>query len=224
MSLFPRTARALDEVQRPEQLERFDPDQLVATASAEQRAPGTTLAELGEQLDALRGLLDEIERFTEKSVRIGLQRSADGLPAKLRTLVHSTVISYADNLPLLRSRIGAALARVNVPGAEDLVERVVELAERALAVRASLRQGVLALAQRVAADWRTVAERGARDRSQPDEPLLAWRRARMDLEQLAGNGRVLEAGSFRERLERITSPEDPPEEEKPDRFSLLELD
>ena len=46
----------------------------------------------------------------------------------------------------------------------------------------------------------------------------------MDLAQLVERPELLDEAGFDERLERITDPEDPPEAERPDRFSLLEID
>jgi hypothetical protein len=224
MSAFPRASRLLDEVQHLEKLERFVATDFLAAAREAVEPPGATLAVLASQLDALRGLLTEIDRFAQKSMRIRLGGSSDVLPPQLRTLLHSTVLAYERDLPLLRARVAGALARLDPSNAGEVADRVIAMAETVLAARATLRQGVLELAQGVAAAWRPTAERAVRDRSQPDEERARWKRAHVDLERIAERGDALDAGSFAERLARIPTPDDPPEEERPDRFSLLELD
>jgi hypothetical protein len=224
MSAFPRALRLLDEVQHLPQLERFDPAAFLAAVRAELEPPGASLDDLIRQLDALRGLLGDVDRFAEKSMRIRLVRSPDALPPQLRTLLHATVVSYERDLSLLRSRISGALARLDPATAAEVTDRVIAMAEEVLAVRATLRQVILDAAPEVAAAWLPIAERAARDRSQPDPARERWKRAWTDLQAVAARGELLETGSTAERLDRMTAPGEPPEEERPDRFSLLELD
>ena len=216
--MFPRAARILDEVQNLTQLDRFDPAAFIAAARGELGAPGSTLEQLGAQLDGVRGLLAEVDRFAQKEMRIRVIPL--DLPPQLRTLVHTTIVGYERDLALLRGRIAPALARLG----SDAVDAVMQAAEQTLATREPLRAGLLVLAQTSAAAWMPVADRAARDRSQPDEQRERWKRARVDLENLAARGETLDAGSFAERLQRIATPEDPPDEERPHRFELLELD
>jgi hypothetical protein len=211
-----RALRILDEVQHLPQLERFEPAAFVAAAEAEIAAPGGGLDALAGQLETLRGGLGAIDRFAQKAMRIRLLHAGDGLPPQLRTLVQTTIVAYQADLPLLRSRIARA--------AGDATDGVLAAAGQVLATRAALRAGVLEIAQRVAAAWIPVADRAARDRSQPDEQRERWNRARADLAAIAARGDALDAGSFEERLARVTPAEDPPEEERPHRFELLEID
>ena len=216
--MFPRAARVLDEVQNLAQLERFDPRAFAGAAEAELPAAGTSLDELGSQLDGMRAALDAIDRFAQKEMRIRLIRV--DLPPQLRTLFQTTIVSYERDLPLLRDRVAAAVARLGA----GPIDEVMQAAEQTLATRARLRLGLHQLAQSLAAAWLPVAERAARDRSQPDEQRDRWKRARVDLANLAARGEAIDAGTFAERLARIASPEDPPDEERPHRFELLEID
>ncbi len=225
MTAFTRASELLDEVQHLAQLERFDPGPFLSAVGASTEPPGATLAALAAQLDGLRDVLGEIDRFAGKSMRIRMLHE-EILPAQLRTLLHSTLLAYERDLPLLRQRVAGSLARVAPDQVAAVTERVLATAEQVLAVRAALRHGVLEQARAVAAAWLPVAARAARDRSQPDGERDRWKRARVDLEQLAARGEVLDGGSFGERLERLPAPEEPPDDEaeRPDRFSLLELD
>jgi hypothetical protein len=208
-------ARLLDRVQSVEQLAAFDPATFLAAARADLAAPVADVEALGAALDDLRALLGEIDRFTQKNMNIRLVAALD-LPRQLRGLLHTTIIAYEHQLPLLRQRLGAAL------GAH--LDLVVAMAESVLATRATLRQGIAGLLPEVAAAWQPVAQRAIRDRSQRDEVRARWKRAAVDLGQLAVA--TLESGSFAERLERIPVPDDPPDsdDERPHRFELIEID
>jgi len=224
MVMFPRAARVLDEIQRPPQLDRFDVESFLATARAELPEPGATLAELTATLDGCQGLLGELDRFAQKSMRIRLTFSTDDLPPQLRALLQTTVLGYEKDLPLLRSRVAQAMARYDAASAAAVAERVLDAARQVLAVRAALRQGVWQLTAAAASAWLPAAGRAAADRTQPDEQRERWKRACVDLTALAAHGQALEAGTTAERLDRIATPDDPPEEEGPDRFAMLELD
>jgi hypothetical protein len=223
MSASPRALRLLDEVQHLAQLERFDATAFLDAAREEMNPPGATLSALTAQLDGLRDLLGAIDAFAQKSMRIRVTR-LDGLPPQLRTLLYSTVVTYERDLPLLRARVASALARSEASAGADASARILQMAEAVLAARAALRRGVMELAQRSAVHWLPIAQRAARDRSQPDEERARWKRVCVDLEQLSAHGETLEMGSLAERLDRIATPDDLPDEERPDRFSLLELD
>ncbi len=224
----------LDAVQHLAQLEAFDPALFLAALAEEVAPAGGTLADLGAHLDGARGLFAEIDRFAEKSMRIRLLQSTDGLPTQIRTLLYSTVVSYEREPGLLRTRVASITARLG-SGGSTLTDQVMQAAERVLAARAVLRQGVVELARRIAATGLPEARRAARDRSLPDDERERWGRARVDLEQLAARGERLDAGTFVERLAQVTpsvavdapatvgetgEPEDPIAK----RFSLLELD
>ena len=230
VALFP-ALHLLDQIHHLPQLEALDPPGfLAAIAEDATHLPGATLDDLGVALDALRELLNEIDRFTQKSMHIRLlhELSADPLPQQLRTLLTATVVSYAHDLALLRSRMASAMARIDPIDrvmADGVTTRLVVVAERVLASRATLRVGVLQLVERVATARMPAAQHAARDRILDAGVGESWRRACIDLEQLAARPEGITAGSFAERMANIaTPPEEPVAESTADRFSLLEVD
>jgi len=223
--------RILDEIQSLAQLDAFDPASFLAAVNEAARPGGARLADVGGELDGARGLLGEIDRFTQKAMRIRLHHLSDPLPLQLRTLLYSTIVSYERDPSLLRDRVAAMLGRIDPSTAAALTRQVCDAAARVLATRAALRRGVVEMAQRSAAAWLPAARRAARDRTHADDERESWSRARVDLEQIAARGETIEEGSFADRLKKITPPaatsEEPPEEEMDPtskRFSLLELD
>jgi hypothetical protein len=131
----------LDEVQRAKQLEAFDPKKL-AEAVAEDPAAGSPelLAALGEELD----------RFAEKAMRIRFSASTDAFTREFRTLFTTTITSYANDLPLLRGRVRAALSRSGEADVDGVSERVMIAAESVLGTLATLRQILADAIQRAA--------------------------------------------------------------------------
>jgi hypothetical protein len=231
MSEILRALRLLDEIQSLAQLDAFDPGVFVASVRDAARPAEARLADVGGELDGARGLLTAIDRFTEKAMRIRMNHLSDPLPQQLRTLLYSTIVSYEHDPALLRQRVAAMLGRVDPSTAAALTRQVCDAAASALATRAALRRGVVELAQRSAAAWLPAARRAARDRTQADDERESWSRARVDLEQIAARGETIEAGSFAERLGKITPPtaeatdsDEPETDPATKRFSLLELD
>ncbi len=222
-----RSARLLDELQHLSALETFVPAPFLDTLGAELAdLAATTFAELCESLDQLRSVLGDVDRFAQKSMHIHLtQTSAANLPQQLRMLVSTTIVNYANSLPLLAERIGPSLRR---QGGEVLSAQVLDAAARVLDTRAALRSGVLALAEGLAKAKLPSVTQQSRDRSIEAADRQRWGQARLDLEHIADAGAALDTGNSAERLLRIPPPPDDPEPE-PDplhssRFSLLDLD
>jgi hypothetical protein len=228
MSGFSRALRILDEIQHLPQLERFDPAVFIAAIGEAAPPSPPSLLEVGRELDGVRSLLGEIDRFAQKAMHIRLNPVSDAIPQKLRTLLCSTIVAYEREPGLLRERVTSMLGRLDPSTAAGLTDAVCDAAARVLAIRATLRQGVIELSRRTAAAWLPGARRAERDRSQADDERQGWGRARVDLEHIAARGETIDAGSFTERLAGIAPPADAPDETEPDptatRFSLLELD
>ncbi len=219
--------RVLDPIHRLAELDAFEPPRLLDALRDEAlAAQPTTIDALGAHLDALGAVLDELERFAQKSMHVRLQTLvADPLPKQLMTLVTSTIVGYANDLPLLRRRILPALERNDRGSADAIMTKIEAAATRALGELATLRAGVLAIVEQVAAARLADATRLAADPIVPDDERAAWRRARVDLQQLAQRGGAITAGRTAERLALIdTPPEEPRPESTADRFSLLEID
>ncbi|MCC6995689.1 MAG: hypothetical protein IT370_13855 [Deltaproteobacteria bacterium] len=221
-----RALRQLDEVQHLRQLEGLDAGALFAGLAAEVAEPApTTLEELGRQLDALRDVLAAIDAFAQKAMGIRLTHvlAAAPLPPQLRTLLKSTVLSYQHDLPLLRSRVAAALGRVEPATGAAVTADVMDAADRVLALRTDLRARLFVVAQDVAAARLPAATQAARSRALAQPERQRWAQAAIDLEQLAATPALLAHGTSAERLGLIAPPPDDPEPE-PTRGSLLEID
>jgi hypothetical protein len=213
----------LDFVQSLAQLEAFDANAWLQEASA--LGPAETLGELGALLDRLRLRLDEVDRFAQKAMAIRLnQLAADPLPPQLRTLLKTTIIAYHGQVDVLRGRVATAMQRIDRSMASAATERVMDAAERVLSLHATLRGGLLSLVVRVAGERAQAAQKKGRDRTLPERG--EWRRAQIDLTQVAAHPQRLETASFAERLNKIALPDEEPETESSDekRFSLIEID
>ncbi len=221
-----RALRQLDEVQHLRQLEGFDAGPLFAALAAEvAESPAATIDELGQQLDALREVLLTIDGFAQKAMGIRLTHvlAAAPLPPQLRTLLKSTVLSYQHDLPLLRSRIAAALGRIDPATGAAVTADVMDSADRVLALRTDLRARLFVVAQDVAAARLPAATQASRSRAHAQPERQRWAQAAIDLEQLSTTPALLAHGTCAERLGLIAPPPDDPDPE-PTRGSLLELD
>src|SRR5262249_42616403 len=137
MAGFPRALRLLDEVQHLADLERFDPARFVAA--------------LGEGDGPVAAVLDEIDRFAQKCMRIRLHQLSPALPPKLHTLLSTTIVAYDGTPPaLLRGRVAGMLERIDPSSAAAQTNQICDAATRILALRAALRQGVTDHGQRIA--------------------------------------------------------------------------
>lgn len=230
MASIARTLRLLDEVQHLAQLQAFAPAAFAETLDAEMAAQGPPLAEIGNSLDELHRLFGALERFAQKCMSIQLLQALDPLPPQLRTLFASTITSYDGKLPLLRERVGGAMARLDRATAAAVAERVVAKAEKVLVLWSALRQGVGAVAQRIAFHALPAARAVARDRTQPEDQRAFWARACTVLEQVATHGELIESDDFAANVNAAAAATELGNEGNDDddpvarRFSLLEID
>jgi hypothetical protein len=212
---------ALDQVQHLRELEALEPARFLAPLRDEVAALEPSLPGLVSGLDGLRQVLAAIEQFARKAMGIRLTHVLARAPVapQLRTLLSTTVTSYAGNTELLRRRLASSL-----PAA--VLDEVVAAAERTLALYTELRGGVLDLVQRIAAAPPPWLHKAARDRSLPEPERRRLRLLRVDLEQLAMRPERLEAAGFEDRIKTYPVPEEDPEVEEPGapRFSLIEVD
>lgn len=214
----------LDQVQHLRELEAFEPERFLAALAADLSTRDETLQTLGALLDRLRQALGAVEEFTRKVMGIRLTHVLASAPVtrQLRTLLSSTVTSYADDLTLLRRRLSGSVD-------EGLLNEIIAAAETVLGLRQALRSGILRYAQQLATAQTPWVKRAARDRTLPDPERRRLRQAGADLEQVAAKPERLLTAGFEDRLKSIQPPDEEPEvEPEPgpnnNRFSLLEID
>jgi len=133
-----RTAvELLDQVYSLAQLDALDVGAVV-NRLAEQIADCSV-----EQLDEqIRATLSAVDSLTSRAMRIRLDHALvddTAVPRQFRTYLAAQVFEFADDLDRLRARARQVVCDDAVAGA------IVAAADRALATRAALRQGILAL-------------------------------------------------------------------------------
>lgn len=133
--------QVLDEVWTLAQLEAFSADEFL-------RQLGEEAATLESPVDHLNDALGELDAFASKTMRIRLHNvlaSDTAIPTQFRTYLASQIVDYDGDLPRLRERVTAAMGRTAPSVAAELADAVTAAAGDVLAMRAHLRQGVLAL-------------------------------------------------------------------------------
>lgn len=210
-STGPSAQQLLDRVQRLAQLDELDvetyADQLRVELSA---LPASTLAEIEARDDRLRALLASLDGFAQKAMRIRLEHLAVDWPALVptfRTLLSTTVCSYAGDLGKLHQRVAGSAARQDPYGARGLADAVLDAADRVLAQRGALGDAILTLAVELARDLRPLVDERARQRSLDDDTRLRWTALRRDLDLLADRPLRLAEQRFADRLKALLTPD-----------------
>jgi hypothetical protein len=186
------------------------------------------LAELEARDHALLQALANVEELSQRIMRIELDHAlADdsSIPTPTRKVFASTIVGYADNLPLLeeRARDTAARGRVADPG--SVARAVVEAATRTLALRDALLEPVLALVGDLAKASVADADKRATDRTLDDAWRKKWSAARRELEALAADPTHIAHGPWATRLAAYPEQIDEPPPEKEVTFAdMIELD
>jgi hypothetical protein len=137
----------LDEVNRLAQVEGFDTKSFLDQLGSEVAEDNQTSALEARDLQ-LRAALSAIDTFAIKAMRIRINHLlADdaSVPPRFRTYLASRVLDYEGDLDPLRARVAQVAARVDPDGAGDIAVAVSGAAGEVLALRARLRQGVLAM-------------------------------------------------------------------------------
>lgn len=211
----------LDQVQHLRELDAVDAARLGAALRSDVGGVDETLGTAGAQLDALREALSAVDAFSRKAMGIRLTHVLATAPVtpQFRTLLASTVNSYAGDTALLRRRLGGSLP-------EGLLDEVIAAADKVLALRQALRAAVLDVVREVAAAQAPWVQKASRDRSLPDLERNRLRKARVDLEDLAKAPGHVASAPFDERLKAHSMPEEEPviDDGEDRRFSLLEID
>ena len=227
---FSAARRLLDQVYSLRELVAVDPLHFLARLGDQPPPePIVDLDELGAWLDGLRGLLDEIDRFAAKAMRIRVDHVLDPAPVtrEFRVLIGTTVLGYAEDVPLLKRRVAAAIARHDAATAHRFAEEVGAVAEAVLALREELRRRLFDFLVERAQGLQPAARRASREPTRDARDQDRWRRARWDLEQIAARPDRLARAPFARRLGEAPGAEDEPAEppaEPEHRFWLLDID
>jgi hypothetical protein len=158
----------LDEVTRLEQIEDFDLDGFVVQLRAE---VGEAEAGSGVPEQDLAAALAAIDPFAARLMRIRLDHlliSDVSVPPQFRTYLASEVMSYANDLETLRSRVRQVAARVDPDGASKTANAVADAADKALALRSQLRQRIRAIIDERAE--KAKLEQAAREEAAEEKP------------------------------------------------------
>lgn len=139
----------LDEIHRLVQVEAFDAQSFLDQLAAEVATGDDGTSEALEARDTrLRAALAAIDTFATRVMRIRVAHRLAGdasVPPKFRTYLATRVLDYDGDLDRLRARVADVAGRVDPDGASDTAEAVADAADATLALRARLRQGVLAM-------------------------------------------------------------------------------
>jgi hypothetical protein len=201
----------LDEVVRPAQLDGFAVEGYHARLAEEiEGADEVTLDGLEARDTRLRGALAAIDGFAGRSMRIRLDHLLaldTAIPPTFRTYLAGMVTSYEHDRDTLRARVATVVARSDPGRAAELADAVAAAAGEVLALRARLRDGVLALERSLAARTLPIARQAARDPYASDEVRARWT-------------------AIADRLKAVAAVDEPPDEEEaqPSREELIELE
>jgi hypothetical protein len=207
---------------------------LYAERLAHEIPAAASLAELEARDAVLAGALGRIDAMISRAMRIRLDHAlaadasagADAsIGAPTRSVFASTIVGYADRLPLLAERARDVAARGRAGDPDHVADLVVDAARGVLALRDAVRAGVLALIQRLAQASAPEADRRARDRTLDDATRRRWSAARRDLEALAADPLHILDAAMPARLAALPEQLDEPAPERELTFAdLLELD
>jgi hypothetical protein len=195
---------------------------------AEELPPPTARDEIATRDERLRAALARIDAMCERVMRLRLEHVLANEPAiavPTRKVFAATVVSYDDNLELLETRARDIAGRGGSPDPARAAAAVVDAARATLALRAALRQGVLALIAELAASSIELADGHARDRRLDENVRRAWSAVRRELEITAAQPTRVIAADFSTRLASWPDQlDDPDPADDPTVADLIELD
>jgi hypothetical protein len=160
------------------------------------------------------------------AIRIDHALAADtSLAPPSRKLFATTIVAYADRLPLLAERVRDVSARGGSRDADAVATLVVDAARSVLDLREQMRRELLALVATRAAAAVAEADRRARDRELGEAERRRWSAARRDLELVAAHPGVVAAAPMRARMAELPEQLDEPDPEPERSFAdLIEMD
>jgi hypothetical protein len=214
-----------DQIYTLAQLDAFEPAAYLEQLSIPDTA---TLDELHAQDTTWLAALASIDAFAARAMKLRLDRALanePSVPAITRNVFSTTIIQYDQRLDLLAERVFKTAANGGCREPRDVVDLVVDVARDVLALRSTLRTGLLARVRATAAAHVAVADQHARDRSLDDAVRKQWSRARRELEALAANPDAIFAGSFATRMAaHAEQMDEAPAGPEPSFADLIELD
>jgi len=188
----------------------------------------TSLPELEARDATLVDLLGGIDAMIARAMRLRLDHAlhADSsIGAPTRSVFASTIVGYANQLPLLAQRARDLAARGRAPDPDAIADLVVGAAHAVLELRAAIRSDVLAMIRQLAATAVPEADQRARDRTRSEPERRRWSAARRDLEAVAADpARVLAAPTTARLAALPVELDEPAAEPEPTFKDLLELD
>lgn len=199
-----------------------------ATALADELPTANDAAAIATRDAALASALDRIDETIARVMRIELDRvlAADtAIPPPTRKVFASTIISYANRLPLLAERVRDVASRARAANADAITDAVVDAAEATLALRDAVSAGVLELVRSGARSALPEVERLARDRTRDDSERTRHCALRRELEAVATAPERVRAAPLGERLKTWPDQlDEPPAEAEVTFADMIELD
>ena len=187
-----------------------------------------SLSELEARDAMLVDLLGQIDAMIARAMRFKLDHAlaADSsIGAPTRSVFASTIVGYANRVPLLAQRARDVAARGRAPDPDAIADVVVAAAHAVLELRAAIRADVLAVIRQLATAAAPEADRRARDRKRSEPERRRWSAARRDLEAVAADPERVLAAPTAARLAALPDELDEPAAEPEPTFKdLLELD
>ncbi len=219
----------LDRVQSLARIDELaaDPAQFTAALAAELPA-ATSIAELEARDAALARGLAQVDVMVARATRVALEHALADDPSigpPTRNVFATTIVSYADELPLLAQRARDVAERGRSPDPDAPTARVVDTARAMLALRDALHAAVLALARDLATAALPDARARALDRRLEEATRRRWSAGRRDLEALIAEPRRLLAGPMAARLAALPDELDEPDRTNEPTFAeMIELE
>lgn len=199
-----------------------------ATALADELPAGADAVAIASRDAALAAALQRIDETVSRVMRIRLDHvlAADtAIPAPTRKVFASTIISYANRLPLLAERVRDVASRARAGNPDAIADAVVDAAEATLALRAEVSAGVLELVRTGARSALPEVERLARDRTRDDAERMRHSAVRRELEALATAPDRVRAAPLGERLKTWPDQlDEPPAEAEVTFADMIEID
>jgi hypothetical protein len=219
--------QALDRAHSLAQLEALDALRVVEELTAE-TPDAKTLHELEVRDAELSAALDAIDAITIRAMKVRLEHALAGdgsIGPPTRNVFAQTIVTYADKVSLLAERARDLAARGGARSPDEVADLVAGAARASLALRETLRGGVLALVQRLAKAAVSEADRHARDRKLDDTQRKRWSATRRDLETIAADPAAIGAAPMAKRVAAWPDQLDEPAPERETSLAdLIEMD